>query len=203
MTSLAGDLAQRGIAAWNVEYRRVGQDGGGWPGTFEDVAAAVDHLAELEHVDTTRVVTCGHSAGGHLALWSAARHKLPVEAPGGEPRVRPIGAVGLAAVCDVHAAWRERLGNGAAAALLRSPREARAHYAIASPAALAPLGVPQLLVHGAADEIVPVSQSRDYAARDPRVDLVELEGADHFDLIDARHPAWAAVVRRLPALLGA
>ena len=82
MTALAADLARRGVAAWNVEYRRVGQDGGGWPGTFEDVAAAVDRLAEVDEVDAARVATCGHSAGGHLALWLAARHLLPAGVPG-------------------------------------------------------------------------------------------------------------------------
>jgi acetyl esterase/lipase len=201
MTPLAGDLAARGIAAWNVEYRRVGQEGGGWPGTFADVAAAVDHLAELGSVDSLQVVTCGHSAGGHLALWLAARELLAAGTPGSDPRVRPVAAIAQAGVCDLERAWRDDLGNAAVAGLIGSLDDAPERYAAASPAALAPLGVPQLLVHGTADDIVPVSQSREHAARDPQAELVELEGADHFDVIDAAQEGWSAVAERLPALL--
>jgi acetyl esterase/lipase len=193
MTPLAADLARRGVAAWNVEYRRVGQDGGGWPGTLEDVAAAIDHLREHEEVDASRIVTCGHSAGGHLALWLAGRHRLPPGAPGGEPRVRPFAAVTQAGVCDLEQAWRDGLGRGATEALLGSFAHQPGRYAMASPAALAPLGVPQLLVHGSADGIVPLSQSAGYAALDRDAELVELAGADHFDVIDPRHAAWEAV----------
>jgi acetyl esterase/lipase len=202
MTGLAVELAGRGIAAWNVEYRRVGQPGGGWPGTLEDAAAAVDRLAEVDEVDADRVVTCGHSAGGHLALWLAARHRIPAGSPGAGPRVRPVGAVAQAAVCDLERAWRDGLGSGAVAGLLGSLDDTPERYAAASPAALAPLGIPLLLVHGDADDIVPLSQSRDFAALDPAVDLVELEGADHFDVIDARHAAWETTVEWLSRRLG-
>jgi acetyl esterase/lipase len=202
MTPLACDLAARGVAAWNVEYRRVGQDGGGWPGTFEDVAAAVDLLAELDDVDAQRVATCGHSAGGHLALWLAARWRLPVGAVGAEPRIQPIAAVAQAGVCDLERAWRDDLGTGAVEGLLGPAKAVRERVAVASPAALAPLGVRQLLVHGTADDIVPVTQSRDYARRDPQVELVELDGVDHFDVIDQAHGAWSVVTARLPVLLG-
>jgi acetyl esterase/lipase len=202
MTPLAIDLARRGLAAWNIEYRRVGQDGGGWPGTLEDVAVALDRLAEVDDVDVTRIVTCGHSAGGHLALWLAARHRLVSGALGAGPRVRPLAAVAQAGVCDLERAWRDNLGGGAVAALLGSFEELPERYGTASPAALAPLGVTQVLVHGTADDIVPVSQSREHAARDPQAELVELRGGDHFDVIDVGHAAWAAVTDRLPALLG-
>ena len=201
MTPLAIDLAGRGIAAWNVEYRRVGQKGGGWPGTFEDVAAAVDHLAAVDGVDAARVATCGHSAGGHLALWLAARHRLAPGTPGAEPRLQPVAAVAQAAVTDLETAWRHDLGDGAVAGLLGSHDEAPERYAAASPIALAPLGVPQLLVHGTADDVVPVTQSQDHAARDPQAELVELQDADHFDVIDVGHAAWAMVVEHLRALL--
>lgn len=201
MTPLAVDLAARGFAAWNVEYRRVGQEGGGWPGTFEDVAAAVDHLAEVDEVDPTRVVTCGHSAGGHLALWAAGRRRLTATVPGGLPRVVPVAAVAQGAVCDLERAWRDDLGGGAVTDLLGSFADDPTRYAAASPAALAPLGVPQLLVHGSEDEVVPPGQSRDYAALDPAADFVELIGADHFDVIDVRHPAWKTVTNLLPTLL--
>lgn len=201
MTPLAVDLASRGLVAWNVEYRRVGQADGGWPGTFEDVALAVDHLADVPAVDTKRVVCCGHSAGGHLALWAAARHRLPARAPGSRPRVEPTAAVALGAVCDLEGAWRDDLGDGAVTGLLGSFVDHAARYEWASPAALAPLGVSQLLVHGSADEVVPIEQCREYAARDARAELIELAGADHFDVIAPGHAAWAAVTARLPALL--
>ena len=118
MTPLARDLAARGIAAWNVEYRRVGQAGGGWPGTLDDVAAALDRLAEVDDVDTRRVVTCGHSAGGHLAVWLAARHRLAPGMPGAGPRVRPVAAIAQAGVLDLQRAHEEGLGDGAVAGLL-------------------------------------------------------------------------------------
>ena len=118
MTPLARDLAGRGFAAWNVEYRRVGQEGGGWPGTLDDAAAAVDFLAELEAVDPTSVVTVGHSAGGHLALWLAARHRIAAGAPGAAPRVRPCAAVSQAGVADLVRGAADGLGDGACVALL-------------------------------------------------------------------------------------
>lgn len=201
MTALAADLAGRGIAAWNVEYRRVGEDGGGWPGTLEDVAAAIDHLADVVEVDRDRVATCGHSAGGHLALWLAGRHRVERGLPGAAPRVAPVVAVAQAGVCDLEQGWRDGLGRGAVEALLGSLDVAPERFAAASPASLAPLGVPQLLVHGDADDIVPVSQSRAYASLDPDAELVELAGADHFDVIEPTHAAWTAVVDRLVASL--
>src|SRR3954447_12215969 len=118
MTPLARDLAARGIAAWNIEYRRVGQEGGGWPGTLDDVAAAADAAAGLDGIDANRVATAGHSAGGHLALWLAARHRLPEGAPGAHPRLRPCGAVSQAGVSDLVAGARVGLGGGACQALL-------------------------------------------------------------------------------------
>lgn len=202
MTPLAIDLAGRGLAAWNVEYRRVGQVGGGWPGTFEDVAAAVDHLTGIEDVDPKRVVTCGHSAGGHLALWLAARHRLD-EGVGAGPRVRPVAAISQAGLCDLERAWRDDLGRAAVEGLLGPLEAGNRRLAAASPAALAPLGVPQLLVHGTADDVVPISQSRDHAERDPLAELVELDGADHFDVLDLRRRGWETIVERLPSLVGA
>lgn len=206
MTPLARDLAARGIAAWNVEYRRVGQEGGGWPGTLEDAAAALDVLADLDDVDPARVVTAGHSAGGHLALWLAGRHRLPPRQPGAGPRVRPRGAVSQAGVADLVRGAAAGLGGGACQGLLGGgPDELPERYAAASPVALLPLGVPQLLVHGLLDDIVPPSQSRDYAvaarAAGDEVELLELAGADHFDVIEAGDPSWAAVVAWLERVL--
>jgi pimeloyl-ACP methyl ester carboxylesterase len=202
MTPLAIDLAARGIAAWNVEYRRVGQEGGAWPGTLEDVAAAADLLAGIDDVDTTRIATCGHSAGGHLALWLAGRHRIQPGMPGAGPLVRPVAAVAQAGVCDLEQAWRDGLGRGAVEGLLGSFADVPERYAAASPVALGPLGVPQLLVHGDADAVVPVAQSREYAARDPDAELVELRGVGHFEVIEPASTAWVAVLDRLDAYLG-
>jgi acetyl esterase/lipase len=205
MRPLAADLAGRGFAAWNLEYRRVGQPGGGWPGTCQDVAAGLDHLAALagrEPLDLDRLAVAGHSAGGHLALWSAARPGLPAGAPGASPRVVPRLVVSLAGVCDLHAGAAEGIGEGAVAEFLgASPDQAPDRYQLASPLARLPLGVAQLLVHGDADTRVPVSQSRAYAAAaaaagDP-VELVELPGVDHMAVIDPASPAWAEATRRL------
>jgi acetyl esterase/lipase len=201
MRPLAVDLAARGYAAWNVEYRRAG-----WPVAALDVAAGLDALAGLP-VDTTRVVVVGHSAGGHLALWLAARAGLPVGAAGARPAVRPRAVVSLAGVTDLIAAARDRIGTDAVREFLGAgPEEEPERYRLASPAARLPLGIAQLLVHGDADDRVPVAYSRAYAAAaavagDP-VELVELAGVDHFAVIDPASDAWAEVVRRLPALLG-
>jgi len=202
MTPLACDLAARGFAAWNIEYRRVGQEGGGWPGTFEDVAAAADALAGLEGVDASRVITVGHSAGGHLALWLAARRRIAAGHPGAGPRVDPRGVVSQAGVADLARGAADGLGDGACAALLGGgPEDVPERYAATSPVSLLPLGVSTLLVHGTADTIVPPTQSRSYAsaatAAGDVVELAELAGADHFDVIDPTHAGWAVVVEWL------
>jgi acetyl esterase/lipase len=207
MTPLARDLAGRGYAAWNVEYRRVGQVGGGWPGTLEDAAAAFDAVAALDGVDATRVATVGHSAGGHLALWLAGRHRLPAGAPGTAPRLRPVAAVSLAGVADLVRGAQDDLGTGACRAFLGgTPEEVPERYDVASPAALVPLGVPQLLVHGGRDVDVPPAQSLAHAAAaraaGDDVDLVELPEADHFDVIEPAHASWAGAVEWLDRRLG-
>src|SRR3954452_6464621 len=208
MTPLARDLATRGFAAWNIDYRRVGQEGGGWPGTLEDVAAAADAVSGFESIDPDRVATVGHSAGGHLALCLAGRHRIPAGMPGADPLARPCAAVSQAGVADLVAGARDRLGGGACQALLGAePAAAAERYAASSPLALLPLGVPQLLVHGGRDDIVPPEQSRDYAAAGraggDEVELAEVSRADHFDVIEAGHPAWIAVVDWLQRRLNA
>ena len=205
-TRLAHDLAGRGFAAWNIEYRRVGQEGGGWPGTLEDVAAAADAAGRMEQVDATRLAAVGHSAGGHLALWLAARHRLPAGAPGASPGVSLRGSVSLAGVSDLERGAVDDLGGGACAALLGgSPAEVPERYAAASPAALLPFGLPQLLVHGDRDDTVPPGQSRAYVqaarAAGDEAELVELPDADHFDVVEPRHEAWLTVVAWLHRLL--
>jgi acetyl esterase/lipase len=111
ITDVVDDLVGRGFAVWNVEYRRIGEPGGGWPGTFADVAAAVDALDGMDPaLDTDRVVVLGHSAGGHLAAWAAHRGVLPAEAPGAQPKITPVGVVALAPALDLETADAERVG---------------------------------------------------------------------------------------------
>lgn len=212
MTALAADIMERGWAAWNLEYRRIGSiPGGGWPGTFEDVGAGIDHLATvagMHPLDLSRVVTVGHSAGGHLALWAAGRPKLPPEAPGAPagPGVRVSGAIGLAPVADLAEAAAMGLGGGAVIRLLGgSPERRPERYAVADPARLLPLGVPQVLVHGDRDGAVPIVVSRHYveravAAGDPAT-LVELPGVGHMELIDPASAAWSSVLLHLRRLV--
>lgn len=192
MHGLCRDLTASAWAAWNLEYRRLGLlDRGGWPATFEDVGAGIDHLAELPGLDLRRVVAIGHSAGGHLALWAASRE---------HPRVPVTHVVAQAAVSDLREAARLGLGANAAARLVGGRAD---RYPLASPVERLPLGTPQLLVHGADDGIVPVAMSLRYheaalAAGDP-AELVVLPDTGHFEHLDPRADAWAAVRERLPA----
>lgn len=200
---LALDLvANHPVAAWNVEYRRVG-GGGGFPATLEDVAAAIDALAGPAQraaegrLDLARVAAVGHSAGGHLVGWLASRHRLPAQAPGAGPRVRLRGAVPQAGVLDLADGAVQRLGDGAIDAFLGAKIESvPERIAIASPIALLPAGVPVICVHGEADDTVPIRQSERYvaaarAAGDP-ARLVRLPGVGHFEVIDPADPAWRA-----------
>lgn len=184
MAPLAAALAEDGFAVWNMEYRRLG-GGGGWPETFLDIAAGIDHLAELD-LPLDKVVVAGHSAGGHLALWSARREGFPgVPAP----RVRLHGVAGLAPVADLAAAHDLALGRSAVAEFLgASPADGAARYDLASPLRRLPLGVKQLIVHGARDEALPAELSRAYAerARLAGDDVTYAEPADagHMDFLD-------------------
>ena len=204
---LARAIAGRGWATWNIEYARVGPfASGGWPTTLTDVAAAVDALADRDGLDLTRVVTCGHSAGGHLALWVAARGRLDAGDPGAAPRVPVRGAMSLAGMGDLRAAYERNLGNGAVAGFLGGPPDAVPdRYRAASPAEHLPLGVPQVLVHGVADTVVPCGLSEDYAAAaraaGDDVELVPVAGADHRAVARPRGDAWVAVVEHLGRLL--
>src|SRR6266581_2502421 len=197
MNSLAEDLAKRGFAAWNIEYRRVGNPGGGWPGTFLDVALATDYLRKLApsyRLDLQRVVPIGHSAGGHLALWLAARPRIPFFAQhspfadsqlpdDNEETASPqalAGAISLAGVVDLEMAWQLHLSNDAVVELLGGTiANVRERYAVASPAAMLPLGVPQVLIHGTSDDSVPLEVSQTYAkaarAVNELVTYIELE----------------------------
>ena len=194
MTALAADLVARGFAVWNIEYRRVGQPGGGWPGTLEDVAAAIDELAELAAANTlnlTRVSFVGHSAGGHLALWAAARDRLPTGAPGAGPIVRPIVAIGQGPVVDLAAGDARGLGGGAVTAFLGgTAADVPERYEIATPTTDGPARL--VAVRGTDDGIVPAEFT--LLPSGDGIEAVDVRGDDHFDLIDPASASWAAVV---------
>ncbi len=177
MVPLAQDLAARGWAAWNIEYRRLG-NGGGVPETLEDVARAIDLLDTLP-VDRSRVVAIGHSAGGHLAAWAATREHAQV----------PVtGVVSQAGVLDLRRARELRLSDGVVDRFLG---EHDPH--VASPIERLPLGVPALLTHGGRDDIVPVEISERFAAASGASLVVEPD-EDHFGHLDPDNPLWKAVL---------
>jgi acetyl esterase/lipase len=199
MGHLSADLAAAGVATWNLEYRRVGNAGGAWPGTFEDVARGIDHLrmlAKNQPLDLQRVVAVGHSAGGHLALLAGARRQ-------GNP-LSLRGVVALAGItdlrrtgtaCDVEVG---KLMNGGA-------QEQAALYDLASPLARLPLRVKQVIVQGDSDRIIPTVMATEYVERARQkgddVQLLLIEKAGHFELVDPRAPAWGNVKKAVLELL--
>ena len=195
MRPIATDLARRGWAAWNLEYRRLGDrrgGGGGWPETFDDVADGIDALASLdeERLDLERTVAVGHSAGGHLALWAAARGALPDDAPGAAPQVTLQRVVALAPVTQLATAGK------IARQLLSTPRlrDAPERLDRTDPIRQVPLPAPVLLVHSRHDETIPVERSREYAdaAREAGGDvtLVELRNGGHRAPINPMAEGW-------------
>jgi acetyl esterase/lipase len=202
MNAIALDLSARGFAVWNLEYRRLGTDGAGWPGTMDDVDAGIDHLAKLPaqgfDLDLDRVIVAGHSAGGHLALWAGGR------GPTRAVRVRALA--GLAPIADLDRAYARRVGGEVVAELLGgTPGEHPDRLRAASPMERLPLGVKQLILHGSDDAAVPVELSRGYAraaeAKGDRVQLIELPGTGHMEFLDPSTEAHAALCRWLSTAL--
>ena len=207
---LAAALAAEGWATWSLEYRRLGDPGGGWPGTFEDVAHGADHLREVARerpLDLDRVVALGHSAGGQLALWLAARPRLPQSSPLRAAKPLPLrGVVSLAGITDLRAGAASGVCGDAIPQLLGgAPQDRAERLGQSSPIALVPLGVPVRLVCGARDPIVPIDQARSYeAAAKAAGDSVALEVVDsagHFELVNPSSSAWSAVRDAVRALL--
>jgi acetyl esterase/lipase len=207
--SLAAALAREGFAVWSLEYRRLGDPGGGWPGTFADVGRGADHLrrlAERYPLDLGRVVAVGHSAGGHLVLWLAGRGRLPADSPLRVPEPLPLaGVVGLAPIADLAAAAAAQVCGDAIPELLGgAPGELPAIVRQASPRSLLPLGVPSRLIVGERDSIVPAALVADYAAAalqagdDTGAEIVPSVG--HFELVDPGSLAWPAVRDAVRAL---
>lgn len=188
ITHLAAALTKAGAATWSLEYRRIGDTGGGWPGTGEDILRGIGHLQKIANqypLDLARVVVVGHSAGGHLALWAAQKTRLK-------------GVVSLAGVADLREAWERKLSDSVVADFLGgSPAEAPDRYRDASPIEHLPLRTPVRLIHGAKDDIVPVAISERYEAaaraKGDDVELIRLPQAGHFELIDPRTAEYKIV----------
>jgi acetyl esterase/lipase len=210
-------MAAQGIAVWSLEYRRVGDAGGGWPGTMQDVAAGMDQVVKLASaypIDTRRVITAGHSAGGQLAFWLAGRHHIPHTSPLAEPQpnlalsgtVALAGAVDLQLTIDLSGFFSFR--NGAPSVRDLMGGDAKQHpdrFAAANPGQLLPLGIPQILVQGKDDDQIPPQLPSRWAENARRqgdsVDEKIVPGADHFDVVDPESSAWHVTRDALRALL--
>lgn len=203
-------LRAAGVATWTIEYRRVGDPGGGWPLTFLDVARAIDFVPQLAarapRVDASRVVLVGHSAGGHLALWAASPPSNATDIP--TPPSLPLrGVVSLAGIADLRTYGAQPGNCNSAVPQLMggTPSDHDARYSAANPIELVPLRTPVRLVHGALDPIVPPAQSHAFAARNREAGgsatVIVVDGAGHFDLIAPHAPAWREVVRATHELL--
>lgn len=211
MSHLSAALTQAGYATWNIEFRRVGDAGGGWPGTFLDVAKATDYVQELAKaypINKKQVVVMGHSAGGHLALWLAGRRNLSRKSELYTKKpLRVKGVVSLAGITDLETYATDKGSCNAAVPKLMGgmPTEVPARYAQASPTRLLPLKVPQRLVQGALDPIVPVTQAEHYVSlaksKGDKAEAVLIQDAGHFDLVAPQSPAWEKVVEAVQSVL--
>ncbi|MBA3530766.1 MAG: alpha/beta hydrolase [Ardenticatenales bacterium] len=204
-------LTAAGVATWSIEYRRIGNPGGGWPGTLLDVAQAASHLRTLAldyPLDLARVVAMGHSAGGHLALWLAGAARVPAGDPLHVVEPLPIhAAISLAGVADLRRAWELRLSNNVVEDFLGgAPAQVPERYDSSSPIELLPLGAKQVLIHGVEDDIVPIEISRRYHEAATRlgdeVALHELPRLGHFEPIEPGSAAWPAVRDAVLGLVG-
>jgi acetyl esterase/lipase len=194
VSAMSRALANQGYAVWTPEYRRVGDGGGGWPGTFEDIArsvAALQDVAPQYSLDLSRLILMGHSAGGHLALWLAAQSNVLLR-----------GVISLAGICDLPA--YEQLGNDCAASLPGllggTSHDVPERWAQANPMKLLPLGTGVSLIHGARDTIVPLSQSENFA-KAAGCELQVIRGGGHFDLVSPHSSAFEMICRTLRRML--
>lgn len=199
---IASALARAGVATWNIEYRQVGGPGGGWPGTFQDWGAAADYLrvlARTHPLDLTRVVTVGHSAGGHAALWLAARQKLPINSPirGAAPLAvkAAVSIDGVGDLADFVGPDAERCGQSVVAPLTGgTPAQVPDRFRQASPYALQPLGIPQDLVVASFMSPDEAQRYRDHgAALGDWIQILTLPASGHFEPIAPGQPEWAKV----------
>lgn len=213
MRDMAGALAAQGIAVWNIEYRRYDEEGGGYPGMYQDVATAMDRLRVLAPqygLDLARVVLVGHSAGGHLAQWAGSRARLPAASPlyVADPLPVPV-VISLGGLADLRneAALIRTSCDRSTEQLAGLPSAARPDvYADTSPAELLPAGVRTVLIHGELDTIAPPRAGHDYARRaraaGDRAQVVLLPGASHYDEVASRSAAWTIVGAEIRKALG-
>jgi acetyl esterase/lipase len=213
MRNLAAALTAQGIAVWNVEYRRIDEDGGGYPGTYQDAAAALDLLiaqADAHHLDTNRLAFMGHSAGGHLVQWLAGRSQLPTTSPLYKEKpfaVRQVIALGSIGDLRRRAqGLKETCGIDIAQLTGRPSATRQDVYADTSPAELMPNGSHTALINGALDHVSPPQTATDYAARareaGDQADTLVLPRASHFDEVSASSPAWALILPAIHRALG-
>ena len=208
MNWIADDLRKRGIAVWNVEYRGVDRPGGGYPGTFLDVAHAADLLqrdARKYHLRADKIVVVGHSAGGHLALWLAARGGLPKESPLYAPHpVKLAAAISLGGLPDLQAASvppGNTCDSEPVAKLVGAPSASRPDvYADTSPAALPDPSIPVTLVNATLDRIAPPAFAKAYAVK-RKAHRVTIAYEGHVELITPGTKSWGATVRVIEGAL--
>lgn len=207
---LTDALTRNGIATWSLEYRRIGNAGGGWPGTFLDIAAGADHLrsiADSHDLDLERVISMGHSAGGHLAIWLASRASIP---PGSAIHVQdPIalhGVLGLAPAADLRLLHgTEFCGDVIEALMDGSPDAVPDHYRWGDPVQFSPGRIPQLLVIGKYDAVWAPSGLSYFEvarARGDDVEMIEATESGHFEMIDPDSSTWPLVLESARQLLG-
>jgi acetyl esterase/lipase len=209
---LCADFTSKGIITCNIEYRRIDNPGGGWPGTFQDISLATGSVLQTtssdQRFDHTRTTIVGHSAGGHLALWLMGKRRISKGSPLYSDHKQTItSSVSLAGVSDLRLALKQKLGHGIVTRLIGgTPEEHPDWYDAGSPIELLPTGARQILVHGTADDTVPVSQSEAYVEKaeklGDRPTLVRLQGIGHYELIDPESEAWPIVADAVLSLLG-
>jgi acetyl esterase/lipase len=204
MDWVAADLRDAGVAVWNIDYRGVDRPGGGYPGTFADTGAAADALASHAaryQLDLSRVVAVGHSAGGHLALWLAGRARLPADSPLRTQRPLAIAeVVSLGGLPDLEATAASP-DNGCGTEVVA--RLTGGRFADTSVPRLLPLGVPQHLVNGREDRIIPFRLATDYVAKakaaGDRVELHTVPDTGHVELVAPETAAWSQAKRLILA----
>lgn len=208
IASFAAALTELGLASWTIEYRRVGNQGGGWPGTFADVAQATDYLRTVARsypLDLKRVITIGHSAGGQLALWLAARKQLSRTSPlyAADP-LKVRGVISLAGITDMRG-FNAGCNDAVRKVLGGTMEEFSYRYRETSPIELLPLGVRQSLIQGNLDKIVPPALGEKYKLAAEKhgetVKFIALDGVGHFELIAPQSSAWPTVEQEVRFLL--
>ena len=208
LNSFCEALTRLGAAIWSLEYRRIGNDGGGFPGTFQDVAQGTDFLRALAKkypLDLKRVIVIGHSAGGQLALWLAARKNLPHDSVLYTANPLPLnGVISLAGITDLRK-YRPDCDDAVTKLLGGSPEQFAARYQQTSPIELLPVKIPVRLIHGAKDTIVPLELGKEFSvaakSKGEQVTLTVLEDAGHFELISPQAKDWAVIEKAVLTLL--